>query len=273
MEYDVVHFVLAFLYMVLFIVSLGVVIRLIRQNNFSARWQKFFHPLLLSGCFARVVFFLLQPFIMEGVMKVDNRLNFFMNTLSSFFFFSDYLIILFLWAEIYHNAHAINHVQIEKLRPIFLALTFAMYCVVAVLYAVDFIHMKPDYSTVSNNANYIEVAVSLFCTAIYLLTSIGFLVYGLRIYYKFQSVPAATKSRNQVLRRIQIITLLVTSCFIVRIGIIIWGATTNLSAHWWFDGLYFTFLELVPLFLMLYTLHGDSRRSKTPQGETSPLLN
>jgi hypothetical protein len=44
-----------------------------------------------------MVFFLLQPLVMEREIHIPNKANMFMNSLPSWFFFTDYLIVLFLW--------------------------------------------------------------------------------------------------------------------------------------------------------------------------------
>jgi len=259
-RYDIVHYLLSGLYIFLLFLCFGVVVRLISKNHWNLRWQKLFHPLLMAGCLVRATFFGLQPFIMENEVRIDNKLNLILNTLPSFLFFANYLIILFLWAEIYHYAHQESHVGIERLQPIFIVITGLMYGVVAVLYCLDFILYPPHYLNVSESSNPVESTIYLFGVAIYTFTSIGFLLYGIRIYFKFSSVPIYTNTRKQVLRKIQVISMLVSFCFITRSALIILGILVNMSEFWWFDGVYYFFLELVPLVLMLQLLHGDSRR-------------
>jgi len=229
----------------------------------------------MAGCLIRATFFGLQPFIMENEVRIDNKLNLILNTLPSFLFFANYLIILFLWAEIYHYAHEESHVGIEKLQPIFAIATGLMYSVVAILYLLDFILYPPHYLNVSESSNPVESAIYLFGVAMYTVTSIGFILYGIRIYFKFSSVPIYTNTRKQVLRKIQVISMLVSFCFITRSGLIILGILVNMSGFWWFDGVYYFFLELVPLVLMLQLLHGDSRRgtSKSSSTDRTALLN
>jgi len=259
-RYDFVHYALCGLYIFLLFLCFGVVIRLITQNRWNLRWQKIFHPLLMTGCLIRATFFGLQPFIMEADLRIDNKLNMILNTLPSFIFFSNYLIILFLWAEIYHYAHEDSHVGIAKLQPIFLLICALMYGIVCTLYVIDFIVYSPDYVSVSINSNPVETTILLFDVFIYALTSLGFILYGVRIYFKFSSVPIYTNTRRQVLRKIEVISMLVSLCFIIRCAVVILGVTTNMSAFWWFDGIYYFLLELLPLVLMLQLLHGDMKR-------------
>jgi len=272
-RYDIVHYLLAGLYIFLVFLCLAVVVRLIIQNRWNLRWQKLFHPLLMIGCLVRASFFALQPFIMEDDLRMDNKLNMILNTFPSFIFFSNYLIILFLWAEIYHYAHEDSHVGIEKLQPIFIGMTTTIYGVIFLLYALDYLLFSPQYMNVSWNSNPVEDAILVFGVVIYAITSIGFVLYGLRIYFKFSSVPVYTSTRKQVLRKIQVISMLVSLCFITRCVLILLGIFTNLSQYWFFDGLYYFLLELVPLFLMLQLLHGDSRRHTKQNTDRTTLLN
>jgi len=277
-RYDLVHITLAALYILLFLLCFTVVIRLVIKGNWNLRWQKFFHPVIMLGCLIRATFFLLQPFIMEHVLNLQNQVNMVLNTFPSFLFFTNYLIILFLWAEIYHYASEASHVGIEKLKPIFLVITLSMYSVVAVLYSLDFILYPPQYLNVSMAQTKVERAVYIFGVSIYTLTSVGFILYGIGIYFKVSSMPVYTNTRKQVLRKIQVISMLVSLCFITRSGIIVAGVIFPLSVYWWFDGVYYLIWELVPLVLMLQLLHGDSRRgnkntASKDSAETTGLLN
>jgi len=260
-KYDVVHFVLSGLYLILFLICFTIVVRLVSKGNWNLRWQKFFHPVLMLGCLIRATFFILQPFLMENVIKVSNQTNVVLNTFPSFLFFSNYLIILFLWAEIYHYAHDASRVGIERLKPIFLIMTLSMYSVVALLYALDYLIYKRDYKSVAWTTNLIEGCIYIFGVSIYAFTSIGFILYGIGIRFKVSSMPVYTTTRRQVLRKVQTISMLVSLAFITRSAIIALGVFYNLSSYWWFDGVYFSVLELVPLVMMLNILHGDSRKT------------
>jgi len=241
----------------------------------NLRWQRYFHPVLMMGCLIRAVFFALQPLIMENQITIGNTINLILNTLPSFLFFSNYLIILFLWAEIYHYAHEEIHVGIAKLRPIFISITVLMYGVIVLLYLLNYFLYPPHYLNVSQTSNYVEMTIEFFGGSIYALTSIGFILYGIRIYFKFSSIPIYTITRKQVLRKIQVITVLVSMCFFIRSAIVIVAGFQDISAYWWFDGVYYFFLELVPLFLMLTLLHGDNRKNSrgTITSDKTALLN
>lgn len=56
-----------------------------------------FLPPLFSGPAVRMAFFLVQPFVMEKQIHIPNKVNMLMNSMPSWLFFTDYLIVLFLW--------------------------------------------------------------------------------------------------------------------------------------------------------------------------------
>jgi hypothetical protein len=96
----------------------------------------------------------LCPFELDGVIDLTNRTDFYMNLVSlerrkrmqystltrvlllqvpSFLFFSNYLILLFVWAELYHF-HGMN---INRLRVHLFVVLGVMYVAVIVLFVVD----------------------------------------------------------------------------------------------------------------------------------------
>eukprot|EP01114_Cavostelium_apophysatum_P000820 TRINITY_DN10721_c0_g1_i1.p1 TRINITY_DN10721_c0_g1~~TRINITY_DN10721_c0_g1_i1.p1 ORF type:complete len:312 (+),score=30.33 TRINITY_DN10721_c0_g1_i1:96-1031(+) len=259
--YDSIHFLLCGLYLLLTLISLAILIRLAAKKHLHLVWQKSFHPLLILGALVRAAYFGIAAYAIEGQLKISNRVDVILNTLPSFFFFSDYLILLFLWAEIYHNAYrktSGTKPAMSRLTPSFVVLNVVMYLVLLCLYIADFVADSQVDLPVSFTSNNIETATFAYTGGVYLLTSVGFLIYGGRIYFKFSQMRMNTKARKKVLGKIQLITALVVSCFIARSIIVLIGTFKNLSLQWYFDLLYFFFLEIIPLIMMLYVLHGDS---------------
>jgi len=270
-KYDFVHWTLGALYIAMMITSLAVLLRFLKRHawviTLNAWWQLIFHPLLMLGCAVRAGFFILAPFLREGSVVMSNKWNMILNASPSFLFFSDYLIILFLWAEIYHNTQD-EGLGISKLRPTFVAINLIMYCVVALLYVLDFVLFpEHQYENVAHTVDTIQKIVMTIDVGTYLMTSLAFLVYGSRIYLKFSAIPIYSKKRQEILRKIQAITCLVALCFLTRVIIVYLGAFKwNMSKLWWFDGTYYVCLELLPIALMLHLLHGDHKKAAGASG-------
>jgi hypothetical protein len=257
-RYDAVHFVVALEYVSLIFLSLYCLFRVWRAGN-QQKWQKAFHPLLLLGTALRAVFFFLQPFVMEQTISIANRANMFLNYLPSFFFFSDYMIVLFLWAEIYHFR---LEVRVNRLRPIFWTLTALMYILVIIIFVLDFTVSKKVYLSSSEPASVFEQVLMTYDASIYFLSSLAFLVYAAGVYFRLGSVPSET--RRVLLRRILFIAGMISLCFIARAVLVLYNSWVNLNTSdaWWFDGVYFTLLEVLPLCMMILILHQATPKKK-----------
>ncbi|ELR17115.1 uncharacterized protein ACA1_057510 [Acanthamoeba castellanii str. Neff] len=262
MRYDITHFVLAGLYFFLCLLSIFCMLRLCVVGHFK-RWQLFFHPIFFLGTLVRMVFFLLQPLVMEREIHIPNKANMFMNSLPSWFFFTDYLIVLFLWAEIYHFARG-GELTIKKLSPVFWSLTITMYCAVILLYVFDATLMQSEDTSFSKAGNPVEETLLIVDAAIFICSSLAFMIYGTAIYLRLvHSVPTA--NRRSLLRRIQIMTTMISFGFCCRAVIILLNVFVfpDMSERWWFDLAYFTALEWFPLLVMLGILHKASNTKKT----------
>eukprot|EP01117_Protostelium_nocturnum_P016397 TRINITY_DN6492_c0_g1_i1.p1 TRINITY_DN6492_c0_g1~~TRINITY_DN6492_c0_g1_i1.p1 ORF type:complete len:315 (-),score=66.76 TRINITY_DN6492_c0_g1_i1:25-969(-) len=288
-RYNSIHFVLAGIYFMLFIFSILFFVRLLRHTHMTFSWQRFFHPTLSLGCIIRSAFFTLQPFIATGVIEVPQRLNLFLNLLPTYLFFACYLIILFLWAEIYHKS-AWRSRSAHYFRPLYLGIVAFIFLVVFILEALDWAHKQPPLTIEQQryplNVGVYQTSISLFALFLYSCVGLGFLIYGLMVWRAVaQRSSFATESSGQHIKhKVVFLTVLINICFFSRIGLITWALIiTSPSTWWWFDGSYFLALEVVPLVLMLMVLHSTPKRKQLETGnssgnghapgETTPLVN
>lgn len=214
---------------------------------------------------------------MEGILAVDNSVNFFFNNLPSFFFCSAYSILLYHWAHIVHQRNrAIVHnrkddttlggcLRHNKLAFLFCAINIVVYFVVFTLFTVDIFSQEDDDTNVSNPENPVEDSISVIIALCYVVGSIAFLCYGVQAYRTFKRYAlVATSLRSIIEWKLRLMILLVPLCFMIRAGIIIYGLFVTLSANWWFDILYYNCLELFPLFMLLALLHAASSKQAEP---------
>jgi len=94
---------------------------------------------------------------------------------------------------------------------------------------------------------------------LYLVTSIFFVIFGGRFYYRFSTWgnsygPLLLETKNSVLPRVKMLTMLGSGIFSVRGVICIWSAYGNWPADWWIDISYYFCLEIIPLTLLLLAL-------------------
>ncbi|KAN0047636.1 hypothetical protein ACTA71_002020 [Dictyostelium dimigraforme] len=271
-RYDITHFILSFLY---FLLTIFCVISFIKRPKKHANTQQFvFYPLLILGVIVRSVFMFLQPFVMEKAMNLPNQANILLNSLPSFTFFSTYLIVLFIWVEIYIISYGHSIRSIRNLPTVFNICTCIMYIVLIVLYILDFTLYRPDYSdAVSAFRTLPEVIIGYYDVSCFILASLLFLFFGISLVVKFrrQQKNFAEDKRKVILKRITILTGLICFCFILRAAITLFSLVHLhlISMYWWFDGAYFSMLEVIPLSIMLYLLQVDRNKTKIPPSENN----
>eukprot|EP01116_Phalansterium_solitarium_P025029 TRINITY_DN9383_c0_g1_i1.p1 TRINITY_DN9383_c0_g1~~TRINITY_DN9383_c0_g1_i1.p1 ORF type:complete len:289 (+),score=38.90 TRINITY_DN9383_c0_g1_i1:73-939(+) len=272
-EYDIAHFVLSFLYFVVCFVSLFTLWRLRRAEKLSKRWQSWFHFFLCLGSAVRCGFWALQPFVMEGTVRISDPVNTMLNMMPSFLYFSDYLIILFLWVEIYHNET--SQTDVMQMRTVFFVFSILTYVVVVALLVINYVFHNSEYTDYVGVHTLTEKLIMMLDVSLYLSLAFGFLIYGFLIWRRVVvGTPILRQSTKSVLRKIQLITAIVSLCFMVRAGIVIWETfyMPNFSSYWYTDLAYFVGLEFIPLLLMLFVLHREPSRSTNHLQENSPLF-
>jgi hypothetical protein len=78
-----------------------------------------------------------------------------------------------------------------------------------------------------------------------------------RFYYKFsrERKPLLAKMRMSVLPKVKYLTLMLSVCFLIRGGMTFSNGITNwTNGFWWLDFVYYSVLEVLPIFLMLKIL-------------------
>jgi Ni,Fe-hydrogenase I cytochrome b subunit len=255
--HDITHFILSVLYSLLGLLSILWIIRLCLAHHFK-RWQLIFHPIFLLGTAARAAFFFLQPFIIENSIQLPSGVNFMLNSLPSWFFFTDYLIILFLWVDIYHSTRTKEPAK-NGLNPLFWFLNAAMWASVSVLYFLDILVMEKK-----NSLNPLEETLVILGATVYILTSLAFLIYGTSIYMRLAHQVTTSVYGQVLLWKIQIMTTMVSVVFFCRATIMLLVAFVfpSFTTYWWFGIAYYLSLEWFPLLVMLGILHIVSTQRK-----------
>jgi len=287
-RYDIVHLSLGGFYLLLGLVCAVNIIRIVlrRQDNpshhqaqrtGSRTWSLFFYPLCFVGAIFRAAFFAIQPLIMERIITLASSINYVMNTLPSFIFFATYLIILFRWAEIYHNSYEISSVKYQHLQTVLLWIIVCMFSILLILYCADFFIFPTTHSDVSQVENPIEIAIMGYDIALFLVTSFGFVYYGVSLSRKINQLPTYSNALMVYCIRIQRFTAFVCFVFIVRTILLIYMLLfrRDISVFWWFDGIYYFGLEVLPLVIMMYILRMKIKGNRKLHHPTSttPLIN
>jgi hypothetical protein len=110
---------------------------------------------------------------------------------------------------------------------------------------------KPDIQTP------FQRAIWFFDAGLYVLSALGFLLYGGRFYFKFsrERKPLLAKMRQTVLPKVKYLTLMLSLCFLIRGGMTLSNGISNwTNGLWWIDLVYYALLEVIPIVLMLLIL-------------------
>jgi len=256
--YSISHYVLASEYAIFLFVELVIVVNHIRYQNLSKGWQKSFHICLLLGLLGRTVFMAIQPLQLKGYIHLEDRVNYVMNAVPAYLFFTDYSVVLFLWVEIYHANPLLPDLNLRRFKKPFYVTNAVMYVVLCAFYAAFFISKADNWDPVALTTGPWMMGLQLLTASIYLLLAVFYAHYGGQIYRKLRGRTSSliVSRTRSVAGRVLLITLIVALVFSVRTAFTAWAAFSDLSGSFCLtDWLYFTTLEVIPLGLLLVVLH------------------
>lgn len=216
---------------------------------------------------ARSVFFYIVPFNSSQIFHIPNKAAFVLGTMPPFLFLSCYILILFLWAEIYHEIDVNSQ---KKLQLIYFGTQGLLYGLVVILFLVDIFTTPSEYKSQVEIGSPPERAVMVIDASLYIVTALAFLVYGICFWYKFTHVNRAllVKMRHSILPKVKYFTALCSLCFLVRGGLTLSNAISNWPSYfWWFDLCYYLLLEIVPICMMLLILRAKGAQSAAVSSE------
>jgi len=280
-NYDIIHFIVSFLYLML---SFFCVYSFIKRPNKTRQVlsQLIFYPLLFIGVTVRAVFMFLQPFIREQeFIQIPNQINILLNSLPSFNFFTIYLVVLFIWIEIYFLFRG-SVVSIRRLPTIFNTITILMYLCLITLYIIDFTMYPLQSNPISAFINLPELIIGYYDASCFIVASLLFVFFGVSLIFRFRSPHQKNfteEKRKIILKRIAGLTILTVACFICRATITLFALIkmNSISGEfWWFDGVYYILFEIIPLWIMIYLLRMDKNKIRGTQdltNERTALIN
>jgi len=171
-------------------------------------------------------------------------------------FISTYFMLLLFWADL-HNRIA-NREQSFFMRAKTLVVTIIVFLIIVVgIFGILFtIFSDPKY-TISEMA-WADIASGIFTASLFYITAIGFIVYGIRIYYVLTHHPLVGGRRKA--KRVGIVAICCTISFVARASLIIYSASQQdrvnfniaFDLTWYWLLVMFYGLEVVPVGLMLF---------------------
>eukprot|EP01113_Clastostelium_recurvatum_P002502 TRINITY_DN11049_c0_g1_i1.p1 TRINITY_DN11049_c0_g1~~TRINITY_DN11049_c0_g1_i1.p1 ORF type:complete len:313 (+),score=52.37 TRINITY_DN11049_c0_g1_i1:135-1073(+) len=161
-------------------------------------------------------------------------------------FWSTYLVLILLWANMYHYARSGKNEQVERRLKWFLGGVLGVLSVCIVILAVA--------CQVLNDYNLVAEAVFLVCLSLFII--IGFIIYGYLLHRRLSLVAVSAHRKHKMLRRIKIIVIVIIICNTVHsVHLLITNLNvqykpTALYAPWvWLS--YFVWTEAVPALIIM----------------------
>jgi len=265
-RFTVTHFIMGIFYGIVFVLCVKWRIRPYNENEPPKNrfWRDWFTFLLLNGALTRGIWSVSQPFWYSGYITWPSTINIYFNVIPSFLFMGNYLLILFFWMEVYYS-YGTNMVDLKNFFIVLFG-SMCLFLTVLILFDIWFYPVPAFFSerVPRFNKSVSRLLMINFVGACYVVISISFLYYGIRLYWRFRSVQQRElihKVRAVILPRVKILTGLCWSCFIIRGALVIWNATSDFFStngkgwpdeiFWWVDFIYYSLLEIMPLFFML----------------------
>eukprot|EP01025_Chloroclados_australasicus_P007990 TRINITY_DN1272_c0_g2_i1.p2 TRINITY_DN1272_c0_g2~~TRINITY_DN1272_c0_g2_i1.p2 ORF type:complete len:300 (-),score=16.63 TRINITY_DN1272_c0_g2_i1:689-1588(-) len=258
------YIALAVTYGLVALVALIQLLRIwLRVPEYGWTTQKIFHLLNALVCIMRCATFALYSKL--GDLEQDPQLmvRFFLRAfifdVPGLLFFTTYTLLVLFWAEIYHQARS---KPTSALRPAFTIVNVLVYIVQIGLLLIGGIFQIE----VINKFN------SIWMVVIFAMASVGFLVYGGRLFLMLSRFPLESRGRKRKVREVGAVTLICTISFMARAVVLcvsVFGNDGRLSldvvSHPLMNFLYYVLFEIVPTVSVLYILRKLPPK-RSPQG-------
>jgi len=236
----------------------------LRWKRFGVHWKSvttFFYV-----TFAMFLAFRISWQISENIMY-DELAGFILNRIAFIFFLCAYNNTLFFWIDTIQSTMNIMFSE-QAVRGelswrfmskrMFMALWGTSAAIIAFTIVCIVVIIKIGYS---HTGNMVYDANILVIAGIFLVYSICFLVFGLRLYFRLKS--RSNKGENLLL--VGVTPVIIFLCFLYRFFLFLWRPVTNSHLPYGFYLSGYFVSELIPSVVFLYLL------SKPPITSSSPM--
>uniref|UniRef100_A0A7S2QVE3 THH1/TOM1/TOM3 domain-containing protein n=1 Tax=Chlamydomonas chlamydogama TaxID=225041 RepID=A0A7S2QVE3_9CHLO len=232
----------------------------LRVPEYGWTTQKVFHLLNCLVCLLRGGVLVFRP-------QLDNinptALKVALLDLPGLLFFTTYTLLVLFWAEIYHQARSM---PTGSLRPVFIGINLAVYCVQAGFWALSTMASTEELQQLG------YVLSDIFLAAVSVSAAVGFLLYGSRLFLMLQRFPIESRGRRKKLHEVGLVTSICAGCFSIRAIIVALCAfdrenlELDVLSHPLLNVLYYTLVEIVPSACVLYILRKLPPKRTNQQG-------
>lgn len=202
--YVYTHYALSALYALLACFTLSwMIFKCITKSGKMEFWKAMFFVLIVVACIIRGTEAILNPLYLGGLHyhfagKIDLLLNFY----PSILFFTDYIILLFLWIEIYHFDNRRSGLKIKRTRLPLLIVIIVMHVIYFLLFIVDLIvYGSENWEFGRPPRNVTDKIMVIYIAVLYCLSCVLYFVYGFLMWRKLKETQNIVEVFNMCVTR------------------------------------------------------------------------
>lgn len=227
--------------------------------------------LLFIAPLVRFILLVIPPDVFEQNIFPHEWLQVCLDLLPEILFWQTYVVLVLIWAELYHFARNMKDNTIERALHMVFIVVSALTYVFAICFAV-WMNFKEKYS---------EKPESIFLAFLQCAALFCFAVYGFLLYKRMERVPFFPVNRKyKMLRKVKLIVIAVMLCSVIHVVYLFLVddvfSFSNLPAdvYIWMWGAYLTLTEFAPAFT-IFVLFRKLPKKKLQYTEikSSPILN
>eukprot|EP00002_Diphylleia_rotans_P006525 TRINITY_DN15895_c0_g1_i1.p1 TRINITY_DN15895_c0_g1~~TRINITY_DN15895_c0_g1_i1.p1 ORF type:complete len:314 (-),score=58.09 TRINITY_DN15895_c0_g1_i1:19-960(-) len=257
---------LASVYGGLFALSFAQFVVLVRRNIKTPPLdtRRVFRLLSMAVCMLRTLYLLLMPYTFESDLSVDKRfLELSVPRITTLVYCSAYMILVVVWARLFYSIRESDPQTLSSMR---IKIDRAYYYGNAFLYLIEIGFLSLYFVVGTDEDDAIKyytllTANTLFLGLITMFWAVGFVWFGFLVYLQVRLFAANSFLRTrelvyEKLRKVSIITIICTACFLARAILICFYTTLdhleNPPSSYYLVYLFNSIVgEIIPLLLVL----------------------
>jgi hypothetical protein len=176
---------------------------------------KIIYALLPWAMLARMIEFITnitsgaENFLVAGIMT-QTKAQIFFGSLPGYIFFSSYILLVLFWIILYYRSRDQDVQFLNKLSKIYLLLNLVVYSIYFALLAMLFTLPTNDVAKI------VHPIEACYAGGLSIAAAIGFVIYGRRVYARLNYMVVASKTRQQMCRKIGYLTIVCSIVFSLR---------------------------------------------------------
>jgi len=294
----VVGYTLAFLNLLLFLISMIQFIRiLLNERELAVRvkalslisngtwnpkesfrrqkrwnWKKAFHAIIIVCTLVRGLFFIFQPWYTErddNISWIDS-LYVVWYQWGSALFLAAYFMLLLFWGDFYYQVNGRTDTCFGRMKTILCSFLFIVLCSLS-----TFVLLAFGWAKDGTRMAWLDLISSAVIGVLSILISLAFLYYGILLYLGLSKYRVFNATKVAQTFKVGSVAFVCTVCFATRASLVLYSLLKaindqsferNFDLAWFWVLIFFFIFEVLPIALMLFLLR------KLPNWKEDPSL-